>query len=94
MDQDITLWTKVEIAPPVAQALWAALHNDDDLVGDYVNLAIVGAISRLVSDLGREAWTNDEYARIMETLGDARAYVVRSEDDMVKRFDAYKPVPF
>lgn len=77
-----------------AQALWAAMHDDDELAEDYVNLAVIHALNHLLRDADRKWYTTSCWKRFVLNLQEARSGAIMNEEDMVERFQAYTEPPF
>jgi hypothetical protein len=94
MAQATTRRTTVEITDATAQALWAAMHEDDDLASSYADLAVVAALSRYISDRLDDGLSEDARAKLYHNHGEARAAAMLREREMAKRFAAYCEPPF
>lgn len=84
----------VEIPSETAQALWAAMHDDDDLAEDYVNLCIIHGLNHLIEDLNHNCWSTSELARVFSNLFAARERAREGEEEMAARWSAYCEPPF
>lgn len=84
----------VEIEPETARALWAAMHQDDDLACSYADLAIIYALGVWLSNMSDDTYDAGTLAIIQENLGPARAKALRREEEISKRFVAYLEPPF
>jgi hypothetical protein len=85
---------RIRISDDLAQALWAAMHDDDDLAADYVELCVIHGLSHLVEDYSAAWYTPEKWARIHEYLERARRSARTGEEGMVARFHAYSEPPF
>jgi hypothetical protein len=84
----------VQLSENVARAVWAAMHDDDDLAEDYVSIACVHALNHLVDHMGPEPYTTDEWERLRHHLRAARVDAQNREDEVVGRWNAYNEPPF
>jgi predicted HD phosphohydrolase len=84
----------VRICGEAARAVWAAMHDDDDLAEDYVNVCVVHGLNHLVEDLGPEPYTTEEWDRIRFNLRAAREVCKKGEEEMMKRWTLYNEPPF
>lgn len=85
---------EVRITRTVAQALWAAMHEDDDLAEDYIEVCIVHGLNHLVQDVGPDPYSRDEWEKLRKNLQEARKQLELIEDGMVKRWNTYNEPPF
>lgn len=84
----------VTLRQDLAQALWTAMHDDDDLAEDMLQRSVHGAISRVIDELPPHFWTRDAYRRIVELMASARIDLDLSSLEMAKRWHSYAEPPF
>lgn len=94
MAVDTTQTVKVEITYETAQALWAAMHEDDGLASDYADLCIIHGLNHLIAQVDTRHWSQRALAKVLDNLGQAKAQAVLREEDVVNRFVAYGEPPF
>jgi hypothetical protein len=82
------------VSDALCQALWAAMHDDDDLVSDYIELAVIHALTHLVRECSASWYTPERWARIHEYLEMARRTAKTTEEEIVRRFYTYAEPPF
>jgi hypothetical protein len=85
---------KVELGDATAQALWAAMHEDDDLANQYADLCVVHGLRHLVQDMSSNAWTTAELVKLHSNLGEAAAQCLLREEEVAQRFASYSEPPF
>lgn len=94
MDRVTTPAIQVELRNDTAQALWAAMFDDDSMVDDYVNVAVIHALNHLLAEVRCSAWPRERYEAIVAHLKQAREAATLGGDDLADRFSTYAEPPF
>jgi hypothetical protein len=84
----------VELPNETAQALWAAMHEDDDLAEDYVNACVIHGLNHLIEDIPHTSWSDAELAKLFSNLFIARQNAMDQEKDVAQRWSSYCEPPF
>ena len=84
----------VELGGATAQALWAAMHEDDDLAHCYADLCVIHGLKHITKDVSSRYWTTAELVKLHANLGQAVAEALAREGDVVQRWLAYSEPPF
>lgn len=87
---------QIQIVLPMwtSRALWAAMHDDDDLAEDYVNLCVIHGLNHLIEQVAMENYCHEQWARLQSNLHQARREACAIEDAMVRRWSEYGETPF
>jgi len=94
MEAGTTPRVAVIIREDVAQALWTAMHDDDDLASDYADRAIVKALTVLADDGLLAQLSRDARARFWVNLDNAREDLRVGTEEMAARWYRYQEPPF
>ena len=94
MEVATTRRTSVALRDDVAQALWAAMMDDDDLASDYADRAIIKAITELVALMPPSCWGPKRFYHLMTNLEEAREAVRGGMEEMAERWHRYTEPPF
>ena len=86
--------TTVAIALAAAHAVWAAMHDDDGLAADYIEVAICHALNHLVREFDMTVYSPSQRERIFTNLALLRERCKEKEGAMVKRWEVYSEPPF
>lgn len=78
----------------VHAALELIMQGDDELMSDYVNLALISAMTEYVNIVGPRHHSPFRWGLINEHLERARRAAKAGEDDMISRFKAQAEPPF
>jgi len=94
MERDITLGTRTELSSDIAQALWAAMQDDDGLAEDYVEYAVLHALTHLRNQGFHQMLERDRRERFLLRLEDARDRLDGEADEQARRWMTYLEPPF
>lgn len=94
MAADTIPGVSVRILDECAQALWAAMADDDGLANDYVDLCIVHGLTHFVNGGLIMHLTADQQWRLVHNLEDARRKCKAVEAEMAERWSSYGEPPF
>lgn len=84
----------MELRDETAQALWAAMHDDDDLASEYVDFALLHALTHLRNDRFHMHLTEEGRTRFLINLEALRDTMEEIVDDNAARWMSYCEPPF
>lgn len=78
----------------VANALWAAMHEDDQLAEHYIDLCIVHGLTHFLEGTWGWRLTQEGQRKLINNLEEARRRLTASEDDFAEIWMDYAEPPF
>ena len=87
MEQDTIHWPQVELSRKTARALWAAMHDDDELVDDYANVCVIHGLNHLLTEVSAEYFTEEAWSRMVQ----ARPCMELVMQSNVMRLSSFRP---